>query len=390
MKLVERSFRLQNGLAVELVAGPCGEAAAVAVLLTVGTDHDPPGRSGMVHLVERLLATSAGAGRAERTVVSGSDHILYSLGTESDRLGDELDDVAAWMSVAIPTEGDFERVRAQLVGEVGALAGRDAPATALVLAEEAAQPSPGDGRRRGIAAELQAITFRELQSFWLAHLRPGNARIASAGRFDADRLRAHIENAFGSLPGGAPPIARPPADATVRGTLVMGESPTAVAMAVPAPPRDGPLYPPFLVLAARLLNAPAQGRTWQAQYDPMERPELLSITGLVGQAEQPEPAAARIRADVAALLARPLGTEEPVKTRQRFRLLVEPELLDPGLCAEDPRAFALAKVRRAQLQLASPALAQALDATKAADLVEAAKLFDAKHTATVIAGGAIR
>ena len=66
--LAERSFRLPNGLQADLVDGACGESAALVVLLGVGIDHDPPGRSGMAHLAERVLATSVGAKKAARTV----------------------------------------------------------------------------------------------------------------------------------------------------------------------------------------------------------------------------------------------------------------------------------------------------------------------------------
>jgi zinc protease len=388
--LAERSFKLPNGLSVDLVAGPCSDAAALVVLLDVGIDHDPPGRSGLAHVAERVLATSAAAGRAERTVETGNDYTLYSVVVPGDRLLDELDDVAAWMSRSTPTEADLARARASVLEELAKLAGADAAGTAVRLAEEAVQPTRGNGKRRGVTAEVEAITLAELQAFWQAHYKPGNARVTVAGRFDPDKLKARLETAFGPLPAGTRPVSREPADATVKGTLVMGDAPSAVAVAVPAPALSDPLYPPFLVLAARLLEKPAQPRTWAASYDPIRRPGLLFITGPVGAGEQAEPAAGRMRAEAAAILARPPAPGDAAGARERFRLFLEPRLVDPAVCARDARAFAIARVRQAQTGVDAAPLLQALESTTREQLAEAAKLFEPKNTAAVIAGGAIR
>jgi hypothetical protein len=341
----------------------------------------------MAHLAERVL--SGAPSRAERIVETGNEHTLYSVVAAGDRLLEELDEVAAWMARA-PTEADLGRARAQVLEELAKLQGADASLTAMSLAEEAVRPTRGNGKRRGIAAEVEAITIAELQAFWEAHMKPGNARITVAGRFDAEKVRARIETAFAPLPAGAPPVAREAADATVKGTLVMGETPSAVAVAVPAPAMSDPLYPPFLVLAARLMNKPSQPRTWDVSYDPIKRPELLFITGPVGQAEQPEPAAARIRAEAAAILGQPPAPDDVARARERFRLLIEPQLVDPAICGKDARAFAVARARRAQLKLEAAPISQGLAATTKEQLEEAARLFEPKNSAAVIAGGAIR
>jgi hypothetical protein len=390
--LAERAFQLQNGLQVDLVAGPCSDSASLVVLINVGIDHDPPGRSGMAHLAGRVLASQAAAGKAERTVETGSDYTLYAVTAKGDQLLDELDEVAAWMAMAqgTPTEADLTRERAKMVEELAKLSGADAALTAVSLAEEALQPTRGSGKRRGVASEVEAITLDELQVFWKEHFKPGNARITVAGRFDAEKAKARIDAAFAPIPAGSPPVAREAADATVKGTLVMGEAPSAVAVAVPAPAPSDPLFGPFLILAARLLETPPQPRAWEASYDPIKRPEILFITGPVGEGEQPEPAAARIRAEVAAILAQPPAPNDTARARERFRLLLEPSLVDPATCSKDARAFAAARARRAQLKLEAGPIGQALGAATKEQLEEAGRLFEAKRSAAVIAGGAIR
>lgn len=386
--LAEQSFKLPNGLDVDLVAGPCGDNAAMVVLLKSGIDHDPPGRSGMARVVERLLAASSKS--ADRSIKTGTDYTLYSVVAASDRLGDEIDAVAAWMSQFTPTEADLTRERLNVLQELGKLQGTDAARTAESMAEESLLPSRGNGKRWGIAAEVEAITLAELQTFWDTRIKPGNARIVITGRFDAAAIRTRIETAFTTLAAATPPTLRNPADSSVRGTLVMGDAPTAVAIAVAAPAMSDPSYAAFLVLAARLMDKPLQPRTWNATYDPILRPEILFITGPVGQAEQPEPSAGRMRTEVNAILARPFDPAELAKTRETFRAFFEHRSVDPSICAQDARSLAIARARGAQLQLDVAPIAKALVATTKENLDEAAKAFDTQRSAAVIAGGVVR
>lgn len=386
--LVEQTFTLKNGMDVDLVSGPCGETAALAVLLKVGIDHDPASRSGMSHLVERLLATSGQS--AERSVHSGTDYTLYSVVAAGDHLGDEIDAVAAWMSKSPLAEADFTRERMNVLQDLGKLEGDDAARTAWSMAEESLQPSRGNGKRRGIVAEVEAITFSELQTYWDTYIKPGNARMVVTGRFDAAAVRTRIETAFANIDAGKPPTLRNPAESSVRGTLVMGNAPKAVAIAVAAPVMTDPGYAAFLVLASRLMEKPAQPRTWEARYDPIHRPEILYITGPVGPAEQPEPSAGRMRSEVSAILAKPFDAAELVTTRQTFRTFFEPRSLDPAVCSQDKRGLAIARARVAHMQLDVAPIAKALVGTTKANLDEAAKAFDTKNSAAVIAGGSMR
>ncbi|MEZ4306768.1 MAG: hypothetical protein R3F14_01785 [Polyangiaceae bacterium] len=173
----------------------------------------------------------------------------------------------------------------------------------------------------------------------------------------------------------------------MKGTLVMGDAPSAVAIGVPAPGTKDALFAPFLVLAARLIEKGGEGG-WQASYEPIARPELLLITGSVGT-ERGEPAAERMRREAEAVVGRELSAEDVAKTKERFALLLDPELLDPGLCAKDPRAFGVARARRAQMEIDGTALAQAVEGVTKDQLAEAGKAFGAKQSAAIIAGGKI-
>ncbi len=386
--MTERSFRLPNGLQVDLVAGPCGDEVGLAVLFEVGIDHDPAGRSGMALLVGRLLAPPGPAG-AERMVEIGNDHSMYSVVVGRDQLFGELDDLAARMGRTEIREEDLAGARAHVLGELAKMRGGDPARTAMSYAAEAIQPARGNGWRGGIAAEVEAIDVAQLAAFWQAHVKPGNARVIVVGRFDADKIQTRIETAFAGLPAGTPPALRDPVDATVTGTLVIGDKPSAAAVAVAAPKPADPAYAAFLVLAARLMGG-APGSAWQASYDPLARPETLFVSGAVQSGEQPDAAAARIRGAIATVIAQPLAPGDVAAARSRFSLFLGAEPLSPASCKKDPRGLAIARVRRAQLHLDGAALAKSLDATTQEQLAEAAKLFAAQRTAAVIAGGTIR
>src|SRR5439155_9232768 len=136
--------------------------------------------------------------------------------------------------------------------------------------------------------------------FWIDHGKPAAARLVIVGDVDAARVRAKVESAFGKIPAGSPAARRPPAASRVTGTLVMGDAPSAVALAVGAPAPSEPAYAAFLVLAARV-TAPAP-RAWKATFAPLEQPGVLLVTGTVAKEERPDDAAARIRKEVTALV----------------------------------------------------------------------------------------
>lgn len=378
--------KLANGLETEIATGDCGQVA-VAVQLSVGVDHDPTGRSGLVRLAGRLLAAVPGAG-VERAVEVGDDSTLVAVATPG--WDAELERVAAWMKQPPFSEADFAREKARLLEDLGKLAGVDARATAITLAEEAAAPARGEGKRPGIAAEVEAITFAELTAFWKERYKPVNARLVVVGAPDAAAVTSKLTAAFDAIPAGSAPTLRFTSPTTVRGTLVMGEAPAAVAIAVVAPPVTDPLFAPFLVLAARLANAAPADGAWTVTFDPIHRPGMLLVTGPVIPGEQGEPAAARIRSQLQPVLDAPPADTDVAKTRARYSLLLDPDLLGRDTCRADPRAYAVARARRPRLGYDAAALGSALDEVAAENLADARKLFDPKKTTAVIAGGAIR
>jgi hypothetical protein len=360
------SFNLANGLSAELARAECNGQIALAALFSVGTDHDPPERSGMTQLIERVLSSKLAAPRAFH---GGSDHSLYAVSVGADGLSAELDALASLLTRLEIDDAALAAAKTALIDSIQARSGGDPALTARTLAAEAIAPSPGKGRRGGIVEEIEVIERSELEAFWHTHFAPKNLRLTLVGAI-GDGARAQIERAFAPLAAGKPPATRPPTETKVIGTLVMGDAPSAIAIAVPVPPPSDASFPTFLLLAAAV----------SATYDPLVHHEMLFVDGSVATGEAAEPAAARVRAELDAKL----DQGDVAIARKRFDVL-----LGHGGC-DDPRRLALARARRAQLGLDARRLDAQLDAVSEESRAAAVALFDTKHTTAVIAGGAIR
>ncbi len=382
-------FALPSGLETDLLSGPCasdGDRVALVVLLSFGADHDPAGRSGMSLLAARVLS----AAHPEAAITTDHDHLLYSVLVPRAELEGALDEVARSLTHLEVTDEGLASARSEITSELGRMRGGDPERTASSFAVEAIQPSRGAGWRGGIAEELEAIDRASLQAFVDAHLVAGHARLSIVGAFDPVAIRARVERTFASLPSGTALVPRDPPDSRVLGSLVMGDAPSVVAIAVPAPHVSDPLYPAFLILATRMLR-PSEGEvTWTAHYDWVARPETLFVTAPVLPLEAPEVAASRVRAAMAPRLSELLAPADVSATRERFEALFGPQDLSPSTCAADPRALAVARARRAQLGLDALRLSEALERVTEDQLRETAARFGASHATAVIAGGAIR
>ena len=370
------AFRLDNGLRVDLLPAAHGDRAALVVLFDVGADDDPPGRSGMTHVIEHLLSTSTRPGRTLAPTVAtqaGADYTMYASEVGGGRITEEIDDVALRLSGQPVTEAELTRVRKMVVDEIARAHERDAAATAMTRAAEALRPSRGAGMRGGVAADIGAITPTEVDGFHRDHYGAAAARLIVTGRFNVADVEARVRAALGPLPAGKPPDVRAPAGARVTGALTTGDAPKATALAMAAPDVKDPLYPAFLVLAARLAAA-GEGdgaRSWKVDYAPLARPDVLFVTSPVpaGLPQQAEPAAERMRTEVAAIVGAPLAPDEPARALARFGAQL-------GISAAvGPRDTAFAAGRLLQLGLDAKALERGVNAVTQQQLAAAARLF---------------
>jgi predicted Zn-dependent peptidase len=379
------SFTLANGLDARVQPADCGADAAFVIDFAVGEDHDPANRSGLVQVIGRLAGSQL---RGSQVEVSRR-HTTFSFTSPREQILKDLDGFAGCLIAPAWSGEALEAAKAQVLEGIERRSGGDPTLSALTFAAESVAPSAGRGRRGGIASEVAAIDRAAVREFWKTHFTGGSARLVLVGAIDGPEARARIERAWAGLPSGAPPPARAPGDLTVTGTLVMGETPSAVAIAVPAPPLTDRGFPAFLLHAARLATEGPGPRDWAVRYDPLDDPDVLFVTASVPPGEQPEPAAERIRKAMAPLLARPLAPADVVLAKERFAPLLAQEDEAAG-CGPGPGALALAIARRLQLERDGLPTARALEAVTPAQFQDAAAYFAPTRTAAVIAGGAVR
>jgi predicted Zn-dependent peptidase len=382
-RVEETHFQLSNGLAVRLVRAGHEGTAGAALLYAVGSDEDPSGRSGMTRVIDGLLQASEPSWR----VRGGRDYTAQTVVAPSERLPGLLSEAASRMATLEVQEPELVKQRSAVLAELARARGGDAALAAAEFASEAILPSPGNGWRAGVAAEIEQVSAADAQAFWDAHYKPANARLVVVGDLDLEALEARIRTAFAEIPAGKAPQVRVPTQSHVAGDLVMGSAPAALAMAVPVPPIGAAAYSPFLVLASRLMAQPSAGHRWQVDFAPLERPDVLVITSPLHPPERPEDTARQLRKELDPILSAPLSAADVRSARERFARTLGLAKGSASDYLEDPEGTAFALARREQLQVDAAELSHRLDSLTPDAVSDAAKLFGPDHSAAVAAGG---
>ncbi len=203
---------LPNGLRVIVHAWPEGPSVSLRLLVPAGAAADPPGRSGLAHLVEHLafegsahapgnrydqwLAEAGGASDASTshdgtlyavTVPPGA--VPLALFLESDRI--------EWLT---PTAAALANQQAVVANERAESARTD-----QVRAAFAPLVWPADHPYArpviGVPDELAAVTLADVEAFVRQRLRPAGATLVIAGPIDAEATLAEARRWFGELAG---------------------------------------------------------------------------------------------------------------------------------------------------------------------------------------------
>lgn len=216
---VRRSV-LPNGLVVLLAPDPGATGVAVWMSFRAGAVHEPPGQSGLAHLVEHLLATGPTpatdyAGMLERrrarhwNATTGFDAMTFEAVLPPEELPAALW-IAADRLVSTPALLDDARVERErrVVLQERSLRLVDAPfglVTERLFGRLYPAPHPLHGGIVGVPAELARITAEDVRAFARTHLVPANAVLTLVGRFDPEVALGLVERHLGALPGGVRP-----------------------------------------------------------------------------------------------------------------------------------------------------------------------------------------
>jgi predicted Zn-dependent peptidase len=218
---VER-FQLPNGLVVLLSPDPSVSTALVWSTFRAGTLYEPPGKSGLAHLVEHLMATGPTpetdyVGLLERrrardfNAVTGFDAMTFraevpaeevaaAIWVAADRLGSlagTLDEATVARSRRIVAQERASELVDQPYGLV----------EELLVRRLYPAPNPLRGGVLGDPAELAACSLADVRAFVAERLVPANGLLTIVGRFDPIVVRALVTERFGALPAGRPAAA---------------------------------------------------------------------------------------------------------------------------------------------------------------------------------------
>jgi len=208
---------LPNGLVVLLAPDPSATAVAVDMTFRAGAVYEPPGKSGLAHLVEHLLAIGPTPATSYATLLEGRRARRFNAFTDFDTLrfvttvpAEELP-LALWVAAdrlgtlpALIDDARVERERRAVVQE-RAVRYVDAPyglAGERLFQRVFAAPHPLHGGVLGHPEELGSVSAADVRDFVARRLVPANAVLTVVGRFDASLARRLVEDGLGRLPGG--------------------------------------------------------------------------------------------------------------------------------------------------------------------------------------------
>ena len=390
-------YKLENGLTVILCPVPAAQDVAVVVLLNLGADRDPAGKSGRAHLLEHLYCTAAagdapiqdfaaiqkryGAGYNEQT---GFDFTVLAGVVKPEQLAEELKDAAARMSDLHITDADLKREVPRVLLELGNMYGGIPALAGINHVRTLLHPAPQGGRYGGSAEHVQAITLSELQQSWSDYYKPKNAVLVLAGRFDAAAARKLIEQHFAPISAGkalpaAPPTPEVKAGATHRISVkpVMQDAPGVVCVGYAAPPPGSRDYAPFLLAVSRLW-ALSQGGFQPGQPQPVFYPPLDDPTTIALQAPLPPGTDAE---PILAQLDQCLRSALAPKIEPKDRLLAVNSMMMPlgtgdvpdAMWVQNTYGLAFAAGRQYQMKMDGKKLRDAIERVTAADVQRLSK-----------------
>lgn len=217
--------RLDNGLRVLLCPDPRASGVAVQVWYGVGSRHEPPGKTGLAHLVEHLMFTgSAHAPYPQFDVLMERHGGQNNASTDEDtthyyEVGPSpLLPLFLWLEADRLATLPEALTEAKLATQRGVVENErreseNAPYAALeLLVPELVWPRghPYSHPVIGSHADLAAATLDDVRAFFRLHYRPGNALLSICGRFEPEEANRLVDRYFAWMPAGdAAPEVKP-------------------------------------------------------------------------------------------------------------------------------------------------------------------------------------
>lgn len=287
---------LHNGLQLIVCEDPDAGVLAVEVVVRVGSADDPPGRSGMAHLLEHVLWAGGGSlpddprlrierigGVTNAGVLRDYTRFHATVPVDNVELAvDALGEIVLRSDVD-PAVVTRER---RVIAQECALR-RDDPRAFLndlAFLEVFGGEHPYARRVEGEREEVADIAAPQLALFHRTWYVPNNMAVVVSGRVEYDAVRGVVESAFGGrLPAAVPRRPWPQPDRPSSGGERVVGIPTERAFVMAAfvgPAGDEHRHVVASDLLATLLTEEPVGRLWRALLEDRETAAAVGINFL--------------------------------------------------------------------------------------------------------------
>jgi zinc protease len=334
--------RLDNGLSVCLVENRQAPLVSTAIWYRVGARDEEPRTAGSAHFLEHMMFKGSGrygAGEIDRrtrelggsnNAFTSQDSTAYYFSFSGDRWQEALEIEADRMADLTLDADEVDRERQVIEEELTMY--EDDPWDALDKAvhRELFGDHPYGRPIIGTRESLAAIGSDELRAFHRRFYRPANAVLVIAGDFDGGALDA-VSRSFGGLDDGAaarPAIPKPAALGRPRRLERRQGDVGRLLLALPSPGADDPDYAPLRLLltafagprtsrlAASLVEDEQLCVGVSAEIAETTEPGMASIAAELLPGTEPALVEERVRAELARLIAEPLGADELERARR--------------------------------------------------------------------------
>jgi predicted Zn-dependent peptidase len=408
----ETALQLENGLDVILMSNPNADDVGLVMLYRIGEQHDPPGQSGLCHLIEHLYFTcEAGhmparthdkvTGRFRKRVRTqiGREYSAFSVVFNSRLLKLEIKNAAARMGKLKITDSDLIRETARVQEALVSMHAKDATLSALQISAAAAAPLGEGSRRGGTMQSIRSIPAGSVTKWYRAHYKASNAILVISGVFDENQALEWIREDFKEVKKGKKPRDKKELGEPRLGKIETGHLPAsgnrggwgAAAIAFAAPMPGNQNYPAFLMIAAEMNKRNQQvinkkrNRKPPFKYGALTEPELCWFNAPLEHRQEGGDAIADLRETVRKAIKARVSPKSLNTTLDLFGTdlgLIEPLPIEARGYAE---GLALGAARRKQLGLNPTRLYSALEKVTNEDITRcASEIFGEKAGAAAV------
>jgi predicted Zn-dependent peptidase len=201
------------------------------------------------------IAEAAAAMGGNLNLNAGTHETTLGLNVLSERAPDAVRLVADLARRPTFPASELERVRQNLLRNLAVARSQPQPAADAALAAAYYGTDHPYGRLFPTEAQLKGYTLADVQRFYAANFGARRARLYIAGRFDADAVRAAVEQAYADWQPGPERLSLPPAPRAGPRVILVdrpGAPQSTIRLAFPAPVAGSPGDIPFRVTNALL------------------------------------------------------------------------------------------------------------------------------------------